>query len=293
MTKIHPDISHHHAVKSWSLLEKQCDFLITKATEGTNFVDPTLKNFIKECEIRHIPYWLYVFLKNGNEIGQAKFLVKTCKPLIGKYFRGYILDIESNNSESACITALAYLKTQCKKQMIYTMYAQASKYQRLIASRGPNCAWWEARYGKNNGLDTSAEYPCHKGVDLHQYTSEGRVSGLAGSIDLNKMTGKKPLSFFTGSDNAKNAKLKKAYTGRLPILPTRKYFKIGDKGSQVKLLQKFLIWAGFSVGAAGTDGIYGPATSKAVLMYKKKVGLEANDGNFGRKSLAKAKTYKK
>lgn len=287
----HPDISHHHKVKSWAKLEKDCDFIISKATEGTVFTDPTLKAFVKNCESRKIPYWLYVFLKDGNELKQAQFMVKKCKPIVGKYFQGYILDIESHNSEAACIEALKYIKKQSKKTMIYTMYAQYDKYKKLVASRGATCAWWEARYGANNGHDTSDKYPAHAGVDLHQYTSEGSVDYLDGKIDLNKMTGKKPLSFFTGSKPA--AKTKKTYPGKLPTLPDRKYFKIGDKGSQVKLLQDFLIWAGFSVGTAGADGIYGPATSKAVLAYKKAVGLSPNDGNFGKKSLAKAKTYKK
>jgi peptidoglycan hydrolase-like protein with peptidoglycan-binding domain len=54
-----------------------------------------------------------------------------------------------------------------------------------------------------------------------------------------------------------------------------------------------LIWAGFNVGATGADGIYGKMTSAAVLKYKKAVGLTPNDGNFGKKSLEKAKTFKK
>ena len=98
--------------------------------------------------------------------------------------------------------------------MIYTMYAQYSQYKNLIKIRGSNCAWWEARYGKNNGLDTSAEYPCHSTVDLHQYTSAGKVDGITGDIDLNKIKGK-GISFFTGK------KTTKTYDGKLPDPPAR------------------------------------------------------------------------
>lgn len=283
------DISHHHPVKSWDKLEKDIEFLITKATEGTTYIDPTLKKVIKECEKRHIPYWLYTFLRDGNELAQAKFLVKTCKPLIGKYFRGYVLDIESHNSEARCIDALNYLKKESSKTMIYTMYAEKDRYNKLIANRGSSCAWWEARYGLNNGKDTSKQFPCHAGVDLHQYTSEGKFGYLDGSIDVNKLTGTKSLSWFKGSSN----KAKTSYKGDYPTLPKRGYFKMGDKGEDVKKLQKLLIWSGCSIGKSGADGIYGPATYKAVLAYKKKVGLKPNDGNFGKKSLAKAKTLKR
>ncbi len=170
--------------------------------------------------------------------------------------------------------------------MIYTMYAQYGSYKNLIKTRGSNCAWWEARYGKNNGLDTSAEYPCHSAVDLHQYTSAGKVDGITGGIDLNKIKGK-GISFFTGK------KATKTYDGKLPDLPARGFFKAGDKGVQVIRCQRFLIWAGFDVGHCGADGIYGKETQKAVLSYKKKVGLNPNDGNFGQKCLAHAKTFKK
>lgn len=280
------DISHHHPVKSWDKLVKQSEFLITKATEGTKYVDPTLKSFIKECEKRHVYYWLYTFLKDGNEVAQTKFMVNTCKPLVGKYFMGYILDIESHNKETNCVEALKYLKKESKKTMIYTMYGEYDKYKNLIKNRGTSCAWWEARYGKNNGFDTSKDYPCHSGVDLHQYTSEGKIDGLEGSIDLSKLNGNKKMDFF-------KEVTKKTYAGSFPTLPSRKYFMIGDKGDEVKKLQKFLIWAGFSVGESGVDGIYGKDTSNAVLKYKKSVGLDPNDGNFGVKCLEKSKTLKR
>lgn len=282
----HPDISHHHAVTSWNKVEEQCDFIITKATEGTRFVDPSLKTVVRECERRKIPYWVYVFLKKGNETKQAEFMVNKCRGIVGKQFQGYILDIESGNAEKNCIAALRYLKKKSKKQMVYTMYAQYGKYKNLIKNRGQSCAWWEARYGKNSGQDTSSEYPCHDTVDLHQYTSAGHVDGITGDIDLNKIKNKS-LSFYTGKTS------KKKYEGKLPELPARGYFKSGDKGVQVIRCQRFLAWAGFDVGNCGADGIYGKDTQAAVLKYKKKVGLDPNDGNFGKKCLAHAKTFKK
>ena len=84
---------------------------------------------------------------------------------------------------------------------------------------------------------------------------------------------------------------KKGYTGTFPTLPARKYFQKGDKGVQVKFLQRFLIWAGFSCGKAGADGILGANTVSAVTAFQKKYGLVA-DGKFGQKSLAKAKEIK-
>lgn len=82
----------------------------------------------------------------------------------------------------------------------------------------------------------------------------------------------------------------KRYTGALPLLPVRDYFKKGDKGLQVKRLQRFLNWA---VDADLTvDGDFGNKTLAAVKLYQETYELEV-DGFFGIKSLAKAETIKK
>ena len=55
------------------------------------------------------------------------------------------------------------------------------------------------------------------------------------------------------------------------------------KGDDVKMLQRALEKRGFSVGASGIDGSYGPATKRAVTAFQKANGLTA-DGIVGRKT---------
>ena len=64
----------------------------------------------------------------------------------------------------------------------------------------------------------------------------------------------------------------------------------GDRGTEVKKLQMFLNWAGFSCGTP--DGEFGDNTLKAVKAFQSKVGITA-DGVFGSGSLAKAKAFTK
>ena len=184
----YPDISHHHPVSDWDKIEKNCPFIITKATQGTSFVDSAMESIVKQCEKRGIPYWLYAYLNKGDELEQAKFLVKTCKDKVGKCFVGYILDVEAGNTAAGVQKAVDYLKTLNEKMMIYTMYAQYSTYKNVIKNRPTKCAWWEARYGLNDGVYRS-NYPCHDGVDLHQFTSQGSCPGISDKIDLNRITG--------------------------------------------------------------------------------------------------------
>lgn len=89
---------------------------------------------------------------------------------------------------------------------------------------------------------------------------------------------------------AKPTTTKKTYSGTFPTLPSRGYFKKGDKGTQVKNLQKFLNWA---VNAKlVVDGEVGDKTIAAVVAFQAIVKL-AQDGLFGKNCLAKAKIYKK
>lgn len=182
------DISHHHHVSDWDKVEKNVDVMITKATQGTSFVDNYFETIVNQCEKRKIPYWLYVFLNKGDELAQAKFLVKTCRDKVGDYFVGYILDVESGSSAAGVKEAMDYLAMLDHKMMVYTMYAEHDKYKNVLADRPGKCAWWEARYGLNDGVYRS-KYPCHSGVDLHQYTSAGSCPGIPDEIDINRVTG--------------------------------------------------------------------------------------------------------
>lgn len=82
----------------------------------------------------------------------------------------------------------------------------------------------------------------------------------------------------------------KKYGGTFPKLPERGYFQNGDKGTQVKNLQKLLNWCVAS--DLVVDGIIGAKTISAVKSFQQKYSLKV-DGLFGEKSLAKAKTIKK
>lgn len=76
------------------------------------------------------------------------------------------------------------------------------------------------------------------------------------------------------------------YYGTFPTLPSRGYFKIGDKGLMVKRLQALLNW---SIEAdLEKDGIIGEATIAAVKKFQEEFGLK-KDGYFGKKCLVAAK----
>lgn len=187
MSKYYPDISHYHPVRNWDTVKRSCPFLIMKATQGISYIDKTLYTNIKECEKRGIPYWLYAFLNRGKEVDQTRFLVEVCRERIEKHFVGYVLDVESGNAEADIEKSFDFLKRQRHKMMLYTMYSEYEMYKQVIYRRPRNCAWWEARYGLNNGK-YNPRYDVHKGADLQQFTSNGFYPGISGRVDLNRIT---------------------------------------------------------------------------------------------------------
>lgn len=195
------DLSHWQRITNWSELKANAGFLIFKATEGLTYTDPTFSENARMCETLRIPYFAYVYLRRGgSEPEQVQRLIDLCQSYNHHMFRGVALDVEDNNEPSAVFTALRvaemYASLNSKKVLLYTGYAQYTKYASIIRGLSKLTAWWEARYGVNDGVYRE-NASCHIGVDLHQYTSNGAVSGVSGIVDMNRLTGTLPLSWFT------------------------------------------------------------------------------------------------
>lgn len=56
MTKLIADVSHHRYVTDWEKIKENVAFLLAKATQRTNYIDPTVDDFIAGCEKHGIPY---------------------------------------------------------------------------------------------------------------------------------------------------------------------------------------------------------------------------------------------
>lgn len=116
---------------------------------------------------------------------------------------------------------------------------------------------------------------------MWQFTSSGHVSGIPGRVDLN---------WLYGQGQASKPSNAETYQYELPKLPHRGWFTSGDKGDEVKKLQRFLNWYG-DYGLS-VDGIVGRKTIGAVRYYQGREKLKV-DGSFGKECLARAKTVRR
>lgn len=305
-----PDISHHEKVTDWAKVKATTPFIIMRAMNGMT-MDTYVKEVVNKCEKYKIPYWLYIFVKKGQEVAQTKNMVKVFQPIIGKYFVGYCLDIEKNNILANTKQALDWLSNQYPKTMIYVAREQYNQFSSLITNRPANCAWWEPRYGKNDG-NYSTKYPPHKGVELHQYTEYGTFNGISPKkdVDLNRLTGERDLKWFStpikGVTQTANKPVseavepvKKSYSGTYPVLPSRGYFVKGDGitaltnyPTQLTRMQKLINWIDDTTKDITIDGQFGAKTEEKVKVTQKILGLTAT-GRFDSATLKAAKAYKK
>ena len=136
------------------------------------------------------------------------------------------------------------------------------------------------------------------------YTIEGNTSSVAGVVSNGGCVKRKQYKLSStsiygyGRPSYKIEVKKETYSGKLPTLPLRGYFKfnpktpkkIYDVGANVKLLQKFLNWA-LDTNLV-VDGYYGINTGKAVCKFEKVCGITV-DYEFGKNCLAKAKSFTK
>ncbi len=305
------DISHHNTVTSWDKIKANSPFIILKGTEGTNYTDSKVKSYIAECEARALPYWIYTFLRKGNELAQTKYLVSTMAPLIGAHFVGYVLDVERKNAAADVLEAYKYLKGLPYKSMLYCNSSDYKDYDYscIVNAFDDNAAFWDARYGANNG-QPHMNYLIN--ADLHQYTSVGRAAGLSGNVDLNQIVGKKseawfktPLSKESGEEySGSEETAESAYSGAFPVLPDksrygRNWYKLGDGyktlkdfPTQLKRVQSLVNWIDDSLADLTVDGKYGEKTRAKVMAAQKLLGVGV-DGAFGNATLAAAKAYRK
>lgn len=137
-------------------------------------------------------------------------------------------------------------------------------------------------------------------VDTYDvYTIEGNTSPQAGVVPNGGGVHKKQYSktsyriagYGRPKYDVKKVKAKK-YSGTFPVIPP--ILRYGSQGLQVERLQKFLNWYGeYNLDV---DGIFGQQTKRAVVAFQKEVFPKDStqwDGEFGTKSLAKAKKVKK
>lgn len=202
------DISKWQGKVDWEAAAKELEFVVLRASCGQDILDSRYLENVSGCVQNKIPFGAYHYVKAGNAEDAQKearfFLACVQKATVSPVF--YIADIEyeaqtESTTEDVCVAFLKELRAQgCKKIGMYInrKYKWAGKAIEMCD------VMWIPHWGKDNGNVPEDRYKPEYPHDLWQYTSKGTLPGVKGDVDLNQITGTKPLHWFTEKEEEKN-----------------------------------------------------------------------------------------
>lgn len=177
------------------------DYVIIKATEGTNYVNPYMHKHIQQALESHKPVILYHFGRAGSPIGEGAFFLRNCKPYLPK-IDGLCLDDEgfavTAGGSSWAKEFLDYVtKKTGKRPLLYTGLADENRVNWHPVAQ--DYKLWVAQYNDMNphygykprGLYGHLKNWSMNDLAMFQYSATGRLPGYGGDLDLDVFYGTK------------------------------------------------------------------------------------------------------
>lgn len=165
------------------------DFVIIKATEGTNYVSPFCDAQYQAAKKRGKKLGVYHFASGLDAVAEANFFVDNIQGYIGEAV--LVLDWEANAVSRGREWVRAFVKqVKARTQVPPIIYGSASPLSAADipgVAREENCGLWVAAYPNNNNSGYRQEDQLLGSV-IRQYSSKGRLNGYGGDLDLNIST---------------------------------------------------------------------------------------------------------
>lgn len=206
-----PDVSAHQEKMDAEKFAAGNDFAIFRArVNGKD--DEKFKEWATALTKLGFPFAVYDYVRlksKQDAIDQADKMFSTCYPFKPRF---YFLDTEELASGVTYAQEREFIKEYVKRLRewgveVVGQYTGDALWNEQYKSLEPIFdVLWIAHWGENTGKyegQTIKAMKYSNKVVLHQYTSYGytKVAGAPGinhRIDLNRLTGVKPLSYFTG-----------------------------------------------------------------------------------------------
>ena len=292
---------------------KDADFVVVKATQGVSY--SYLTYFAKAMAKANADKKLlgaYHYAAGGNPEAEADYFISVVKPYIGTAVLALDWEAGGNRAWGSKTWARKFVDRVHKKTGVWCLIYTGVEGVKHCASCATDCLLWFAGYPDNRRSWVIPAWPSRykiapwKHWSIWQYTSGGatldrNISGLT-TKQWKELAGAKtkptPKPAPKPAETPKPAKkTKQPYSGTLPTLPARGYYKFGDgwktlttKKTQFKRVQKLVNW--LVDEKLVVDGLYGAYTELGVKAAQKMLGVES-DGKFGKNTLAASKLYKK
>jgi len=206
------DISSYQAELNAGIVPS--NFVIIKATEGTNYINPTWEEQAGQVIQTNKLLGFYHFASVGNPIAEADFFISVVKDYIGKAV--LVLDFEAGAINAwGNVGARQFLNRVKEKTGVYPMIYMSAEVTRqfnwsTISNTNP---LWVAQYASMNPTGYQSEpwtdgkgYGAWSSAAIHQYSSAGSLANWNGNLDINlayiNANQWKALASPSGADNS-------------------------------------------------------------------------------------------
>jgi lysozyme len=201
------DISEWQTPSSinYDKLAKALDGVIVRVQYGSNYIDKHYKTHITEFQKRGIPVAVYAWVRGSSLSDMEKEAtdfynrVKAYNPAF------WWLDVEEKSMSDMRAGVEKYrakLKTLGAKKV--GAYIANHLYAGFNLDTAKFDGIWVPTYGSNNGQYNGSNPTATSNYDIHQYTSNGKLNGYSGPLDLNRIVRKGFDYFFGKSSSSSN-----------------------------------------------------------------------------------------
>lgn len=186
-------------VSSWQtgidVSDMHMDFVITKATEGTGYINPDCDRVYQDAKSSGKAVGVYHFARAGDALAQAEYFVDNIAGYIGEAV--LVLDYEGDAVNQGVGWAKDWLDSVYNmtgvKPVIYMSNSVIHRYD-WSSVQSAGYGLWNAAYYYGyqtihgflpNPPRSGSVSPWGENGMIYQYTSSGRLNGWGGNLDLN------------------------------------------------------------------------------------------------------------
>ena len=181
-------------VSSWQagidLAKVPCDFVIVKTTQGNWYVSPNADAQYQSAKKSGRLLGIYHYIDGrGGAAGEVDFFIRNCKNYLHEALIAVDWEAEDNSQwgNEAYLEEVVRLIKQ-KTGVTPLIYSMQSRYAQVkaVADR-QNAGLWIAQYGSMDPTGYQS-HPWNEGAygcAIRQYSSNGRLPGYGGALDLN------------------------------------------------------------------------------------------------------------
>ncbi|WP_314068294.1 GH25 family lysozyme [uncultured Vagococcus sp.] len=203
------DISEHQVPTQidYAQLAKAIDWVIVRVQYGSLHQDRHFQRHLATFKQLNVPINVYAWVRGSDEADMIKEAEDFYQRASSYEPTFWWLDIEER-SMGNMVTGCERYRRRLKELGAQKVgaYIANHRYHEFGFSTGATEVYdglWLPTYGQNTGSYDGYDPTARTGYDLHQYTSNGRLPGYNGPVDLSRLASSRPASYFTGSSGAR------------------------------------------------------------------------------------------